>query len=278
MTYYIYHIPGQKIGVTRNLNKRVTEQQGYAPDEYEVLFTGEDIDEISQLEIELQKSYGYRVDTELYKNLFKPKQMKVNPTEQTTTFPVPLNKLKGRLMDNLGLNWVTPNGHRVTLDSELVSWITKNAVTSRFNADRCFVYNKAMWEFDKARHNTVVHSKEDFGDTIFGDIREWADTRGIYAKGDVKTQFSKLVEEVGELAKAILEQDDAEFIDAIGDCVVVLTNLAHLGGVRIEDCIESAYDEISDRRGSMVNGSFVKQTMPEDNSFSSYLMSKTKTL
>ena len=43
MTYYIYHIPGQKIGVTRDLNKRVTAQQGYAPDEYEVLFTGEDI-------------------------------------------------------------------------------------------------------------------------------------------------------------------------------------------------------------------------------------------
>ncbi len=278
MTYYIYHIPGQKIGVTRNLNKRVTEQQGYASDEYEVLFTGEDIDEISQLEIELQKSYGYRVDTELYKNLFKPKQMKVNPTEQTTTFPVPLNKLKGRLMDNLGLNWVTPNGHRVTLDSELVSWITKNAVTSRFNADRCFVYNKAMWEFDKTRHNTVVHSKEDFGDTIFGDIREWADTRGIYAKGDTKTQLIKLYEEAGELAQAVLRNDNAEFIDAIGDCVVVLTNLAHLGGVRIEDCIESAYDEISNRRGSMVNGSFVKQTMPEDNSFSSYLMSKTKTL
>ena len=35
--YTIYHIPGKKIGVTRNINKRVTEQQGYAPDEYEVL-------------------------------------------------------------------------------------------------------------------------------------------------------------------------------------------------------------------------------------------------
>jgi hypothetical protein len=102
MEYHIYHIPGKKIGVTRNLNKRVTEQQGYASDEYEVLFTGEDINQISHLEIELQKSYGYRVDTELYKNLFKPKQMKVNATEQTTTFPMPLNKLKGRLAEQHG--------------------------------------------------------------------------------------------------------------------------------------------------------------------------------
>ena len=60
--YTIYHIPGKKIGVTRNLNKRVTEQQGYAPDEYEVLFTSEDINHISTMEIELQKSYGYKVD------------------------------------------------------------------------------------------------------------------------------------------------------------------------------------------------------------------------
>ena len=278
MTYYIYHIPGKKIGVTRNLNKRVTEQQGYAPDEYEVLFTGEDIDEVSQLEIELQKSYGYRVDTKLYKNLFKPKQMRVNITDQTTTFPVPLNKLKGRLMDNIGLSWVTPHGHRVTVDKQLVKWIVDNALTSRFNNERCYVYNKAMFEFDKARHNSVVHSQEDFGDTIYGDIRRWADERGIYAKGDTKTQLIKLYEEAGELAQAVLRDDNEEFIDAIGDCVVVLTNLAHLGGVSIEDCIESAYDEISNRRGSMVNGSFVKQTMPSNNAFADYLQSKTATL
>ena len=69
--YNIYHIPGKKIGVTRNLNKRVTEQQGYAPGEYEVLLTSDDINLISNKEIELQKSYGYRTDRTLYKNLFK---------------------------------------------------------------------------------------------------------------------------------------------------------------------------------------------------------------
>ena len=123
-----------------------------------------------------------------------------------------------------------------------------------------------------------MHSKEDHGDTIYGDIRRWADERGIYAKGDTKTQLIKLYEEAGELAQAVLRNDNEEFIDAIGDCVVVLTNLAHLGGVRIEDCIESAYDEISNRRGSMVNGSFVKQTMPKGNAFSDYLQAKAATL
>lgn len=93
----------------------------------------------------------------------------------------------------------------------------------------------------------------------FQPIRDWAFERGLYAKGDIKTQLVKLVEEQGELAKAILKMDEKEFIDAIGDCVVVLTNLAHLGGVDIEHCINSSYLEISQRKGSMQNGTFVKE-------------------
>jgi NTP pyrophosphatase (non-canonical NTP hydrolase) len=66
------------------------------------------------------------------------------------------------------------------------------------------------------------------------------------------------MEEAGELGKAILKEDQEEFVDAIGDMVVVLTNLAHLGGVSIEECIDSAYNEIKNRKGKMSNGTFVK--------------------
>ena len=280
--YSIYHIPGKKVGVTRDLNKRVTQQQGYAPDEYEVLFTGDDINQISLLEIELQKSYGYKVDTTLYKNLFKNNnQMKLNSTDQTTTFPVPLNKLKGRLMDSLGLSWVTPQGYRFTIDAQNVIWIMNNVFSSQFSNERCFIYNKAFHEFEEERFEVQTISpayEPDEDDNIFNEIRTWAFNRGIYKSGDTKTQLIKLYEEVGELSEAVLKSDNDEFIDAIGDAVVVLTNLAELGGVRIEDCIESAYNEIINRSGSMVNGTFVKQTMPEDNSISDYLKSKSATL
>ena len=60
------------------------------------------------------------------------------------------------------------------------------------------------------------------------------------------------------LAKDLLKDDQPEVIDAIGDMVVVLTNLAHQRGVNIEACIQSAYDVISKRKGKMVNGTFVK--------------------
>jgi len=93
---------------------------------------------------------------------------------------------------------------------------------------------------------------------IFNLIRTWAKDRGLYEKGDPKTQYVKLGEEFGELGKAILKNDLPEIIDAIGDCVVVLTNLSELCNLKIEDCILSAYSEINKRTGKMNNGTFVK--------------------
>ena len=92
----------------------------------------------------------------------------------------------------------------------------------------------------------------------FQPIRDWAEEKGIFLKGDPKTQCIKLFEEAGELSKSILKNDDEEFIDAIGDCVVVLTNLAKLKGYKIENCINSAYKVIAKRTGEMKNGTFVK--------------------
>ena len=245
--YYLYHIPGKKIGVTRDLNSRVTLQQGYKPDEYEVLLTSKDIDYISDKEIELQKSYGYKVDIKPYKKLFN--QMNINATEQTSTFPVPLNKLKGQLMDNIGLKWPTDNGV-FSLDNQTIDWIVKNARTSMFNVNRCYIYNKAY-------ANKFIEQNTE--SSRFDDIRQWARDKGIYKSGDARTQFVKLMEEAGELAQAILKNDEPEVIDAIGDMVAVLTNLAELRGYSIEKCIDSAYDVIKSRQGKMVNGTFVKQ-------------------
>jgi NTP pyrophosphatase (non-canonical NTP hydrolase) len=93
---------------------------------------------------------------------------------------------------------------------------------------------------------------------MFDMIREWAEQRGIYESGDAKTQYVKLMEEAGEVGRAILKDDDDEIMDGIGDMVVVLTNLAELCGTTIEECTERAYAEIVNRQGKMVNGTFVK--------------------
>ena len=268
MTYHIYHIPGRKIGVTQNLDGRVHMQQGYLPGEYEVLESSDNIDYISDRELELQKEYGYKIDRKLYKLLTtKTKSMKINVTEQTTTFPYPINKLKGHLMDNMGMQWESSHGVFV-LNLDSIRWIMSHVQTSMYNDNRSYIYNKAFanWfanpelfgemEEEPKLLPRVKCAKKPL--KMFEDIREWAANRGLYEKGDTKTQYVKLQEEAGELAKALLENDKAEVIDAIGDMVVVLTNLAHLNGVNIETCINTAYKEISKRKGKMINGTFVK--------------------
>jgi NTP pyrophosphatase (non-canonical NTP hydrolase) len=266
--YYLYHIPGKKIGVTCNLNKRVTLTQGYNPDEYEVLDQSEDINYISEKEIELQKSYGYKIDRKKYNELIKSNtKMKINVTEQTTTFPFPVKKLKGHLMENIGMQWKTEHGmFKLNIDS--IRWIERNVKTSFYNDGRSFIYNKAfaewfkapeLWGDDLPETPVVKCSKKPL--KMFELIREWAQTRGLYDKGNSHTQYVKLQEEAGELAKALLNNDKPEVIDAIGDMVVVLTNLAKLRGYNIEDCIGSAYDVIKSRQGKMINGTFVKETL-----------------
>ena len=278
MTYYIYHIPGKKIGVPRDLENRVVKQQGYNWNEFEVLYEDKDINIISKKELKLQKQYGYRIDDEPY-NKLKCNNMRINVTEQTTTFPCPLNKLKGQLLDNIGLRWETEHGD-FSLTNNTVKWILSNAITSKYNNDRCYIYNKAFARYydnndahslaDLHQENKITTGglfpvgadhrveKEILNPTHFDLIRDWAEKRGLYNAGDPKTQTLKLMEEAGEICRAVLKKDKPEIIDGIGDCVVVLTNLAHLCDVSIEECIEAAYDEIKDRTGKMDNGTFKK--------------------
>ena len=271
--YYIYHIPGKKIGCTTDLYERVTNQQGYETGEYEILYKTPNIGHASKMERILQEDYGYKVDLKPYDKLsvnLKIKNMKINITEQTTTFPCPLNKLKGQLMDNLEMRWKTEFGE-VYLDADLAKWIVKNAKTSMFNDNRCYVYNKALARYldntintERGKTMDLPFKEEDFYEHeekvvfYFDMIRDWAENKGIYAKGDPKTQYIKLMEEAGEVGRAILKQDKPEIKDGIGDMVVVLTNLAELCDMTIEECVESAYDVISKRTGKMENGTFVK--------------------
>ena len=277
---YLYHITGKKIGVTRDLISRVVDQQGYSLDEIEVLEQSTDIDYISDRELELQQSYGYRVDRQRYKDLYinkiKSNIMHINATEQTSTFPCPVSKLKGRLMDEIGRKWVTTHGE-FEINMDTIKWIMDNVTTSQFTSERCYIYNKAFANYfkpnlfkqhDTSEFNEYIKSLakrkpnnwryDNTEDNRFQKIRDWAGERGLYTKGDTKTQFCKLMEEAGELGRAVLKNDNEEFVDAIGDMVVVLTNMAHLGGTTIEECIDTAYKVISKRTGKMVNGTFVK--------------------
>ena len=66
--YYIYHIPNVKIGCSTQPKIRV-KRQGY--DYYELLEIHNNINEASKREIELQKEYGYKIDSTPYKQSYE---------------------------------------------------------------------------------------------------------------------------------------------------------------------------------------------------------------
>jgi NTP pyrophosphatase (non-canonical NTP hydrolase) len=273
--YCIYHIPGKKIGVTNDVTNRLINEQGYSEDEFEILEMSESFNYISTREVELQEEFGYRMEPLLYKdqqanknnNIIQLKKMDINVTDQTTTFPCPVNKLKGRLMDEIGMTWETNDG-TCAIDTRTIKYIMKHVQPSQYTKERCYVYNKALVrEVNAMTTGSLLTNSRKIVDKDYREkrpaerfelIRAWAKERGLYDKGDTKTQYLKLMEEAGELGRAILAKDQVEFIDAIGDMVVVLTNLAELGGTSIEHCTDIAYEVISKRTGKMVNGTFVK--------------------
>lgn len=90
-------------------------------------------------------------------------------------------------------------------------------------------------------------------------IRAWAEARNLVHGSTPDKQFTKLIEEIGELAAGIAKKRNDLVMDGIGDAIVVLTILAAQHGVNIEACIAMAYDEIKDRKGKMIDGVFVKE-------------------
>ena len=93
-------------------------------------------------------------------------------------------------------------------------------------------------------------------------VRQWGLERNIIgpeAKATVASQYEKLLEEVAEIKEGIDSMDQHAIIDGIGDSTVVLILLANLAGVRFEQCLLAAYDEIKERKGKIVDGKFVKE-------------------
>ena len=86
----------------------------------------------------------------------------------------------------------------------------------------------------------------------------WADQKGILKNGTPIAQCQKTIEEVVELHEAIMYNDREEIIDALGDILVTIIIQAEMQGLRIEDCLQSAYNVISKRTGVMIDGKFVK--------------------
>lgn len=91
------------------------------------------------------------------------------------------------------------------------------------------------------------------------DVIRWAEARGIIENSDSKTQLLKAVSELGELADAIIKRDRPAIVDGLGDVLVCLILVGALEDLDLTKCLESAYNEIKDRKGYLnKEGVFVK--------------------
>ena len=91
-------------------------------------------------------------------------------------------------------------------------------------------------------------------------INLWAEDRKIFEQSGTAAQMMKLAEEYTELAKALDDGHVMEIEDGIGDMTVVLIIIAHMCGLTMTECLATAYNQIKDRKGTMVNGVFVKES------------------
>ena len=86
---------------------------------------------------------------------------------------------------------------------------------------------------------------------------QWHHDRNLIDGATSKDQVLKLIQEVGELSDSVCKGEDVK--DDIGDCLVILINIAEREGTTLEECLAVAYEDIKDRKGRMVDGIFVKE-------------------
>lgn len=94
-------------------------------------------------------------------------------------------------------------------------------------------------------------------------INQWADDRNL-KQADPKIQWMRITEEVGEIRDVLLKptkftEPQAALKDAIGDTLVTIIVLARQLDLDVTECLSVAYEEIKNRKGKMVNGTFVKE-------------------
>ena len=88
-------------------------------------------------------------------------------------------------------------------------------------------------------------------------IEQWHEDRNLIAGSTDKDQVLKLIQELGELSDSVCKEKDMR--DDLGDMLVVMINIMKRNNIRIEECLQKAYDDIKDRKGRMVDGIFVKE-------------------
>jgi NTP pyrophosphatase (non-canonical NTP hydrolase) len=92
---------------------------------------------------------------------------------------------------------------------------------------------------------------------LIENVIQWHRDRNLINGSDDKSQVLKLLQELGELSDSVCKDEDIQ--DDIGDMLVVMINICERNNVTLDDCLTTAYRDIENRTGRMVDGVFVKE-------------------
>ena len=96
-------------------------------------------------------------------------------------------------------------------------------------------------------------------DELINKVKIWANEKDLLKKENSQAQMLKVLEEVGETAGALLKNKNQEIIDGLGDSFVTIIILCYQLGLEPKDCLEAAWNEIKNRKGKTVNGTFIRE-------------------
>ena len=106
-------------------------------------------------------------------------------------------------------------------------------------------------------------------DELEDTVVQWHRDRNLIEGSTDITQMRKLREEVGELEADISHNYMADQLpdrykvvdlrDELGDCLVVLINIACRNNFSLYEALEYSFSKIKERKGKMVDGVFVKE-------------------
>tara|TARA_E500000178_G_scaffold290896_1_gene294524 strand:+ start:2959 stop:3342 length:384 start_codon:yes stop_codon:yes gene_type:complete len=91
---------------------------------------------------------------------------------------------------------------------------------------------------------------------LISKIMKWHEDRNLIEGSTDKDQVLKLQQELGELSDSVCKQKDMK--DDLGDMMVIMLNIMRRNNLTMEECLETAYIDIKDRKGRMIDGIFVK--------------------
>ena len=149
----------------------------------------------------------------------------------------------GKFLSELGYIAVLPDSYAISGREKYCD--TKNQITNAGNANGIAVKN--------LRANEIRVTKDAVLKT------NWADDKNLLKEENSHAQMLKVLEEVGETAGALLKKKNKEIVDGLGDSFVTLIILCYQLDLEPKDCLQAAWDEIKNRKGKTVNGTFIRE-------------------